>query len=238
MVVDENNVLSRFRPDTLEFSDVGQLNCPARSGAQPFSMAVARDQTAWVVYDSGELFRVNSTNAVCSATSYAPNQLGTTTFGMGFALDEMGGDNETLFVAAINTGGTASALDTITIPQLLLTPGPPVVGSPELTGTPDANLWGYFPTIMPPMIAQIDKATGALGTTFHLPTIGGGLQPQAWAFAAWGGDFWIFLWTQGDPSTDVYHFVPATGVFTRAIDNTGRHITGAGVSTCNDGLNG
>ena len=235
MVVDEDNTLSRFRPDTLQFFDIMKLNCPAPPGSFPFSMAVGRDQTAWVVYNTGQLFKADSVTGICSATSYQPGQMGTTNFGMGFALDQIGSDNETLFVAAGNALGTGSTLGTISIPQLRLSLIAPVQGNPELTGTPDTNLWGYFPTLSPPIVAQIGKTNGGLTNIFRLPAVG---SPQAWAFAAWGGDFWIFVWLNGAPSTDVFHLRPSDGSFTRAIQNTGRHIIGAGVSTCSDGLGG
>jgi hypothetical protein len=55
---------------------------------------------------------------------------------------------------------------------------------------------------------------------------------MAWAFAFWGGDFWIFLQRSQDTSTTVYRFVTATQTLSTVIANTGRTIVGAGVSTC------
>jgi hypothetical protein len=57
-------------------------------------------------------------------------------------------------------------------------------------------------------------------------------NPSAWAFAFWGGDFWVFLQRDTDPSTSVYHVNGTTGSMTTALSNTSRTIVGAGVSTC------
>ena len=56
--------------------------------------------------------------------------------------------------------------------------------------------------------------------------------PLAWAFAFWGGRFWIFLKRDSDASTYVYAMDATTGALTTALSNTGRTIVGAGVSTC------
>src|SRR5262245_57082217 len=49
-VVDSNNKLSSFDPSNKTFKDLGTLNCPAANGAQPFSMGVDRNATAYVLY--------------------------------------------------------------------------------------------------------------------------------------------------------------------------------------------
>ena len=55
---------------------------------------------------------------------------------------------------------------------------------------------------------------------------------DAFAFATWGGDFWVFIRTHGmGHSTDVYR-VTSTGHTTRVAVDTGMDVVGAGVSTC------
>jgi len=56
-------------------------------------------------------------------------------------------------------------------------------------------------------------------------------NPSAWAFAFWGGDFYIFLKRDTDNSTNVWHLT-AAGQVSKALNDTGRTIVGAGVSTC------
>ena len=106
-VVDESNELSQFDPTTKAFTDLGTLNCPAMFGATPFSMGVDRTATAWVLYDSGELFRVDTTSLACTATSWS-SELGLFEFGMGFSTDTAGGSTDTLFVAGGSMVDTSS----------------------------------------------------------------------------------------------------------------------------------
>jgi hypothetical protein len=80
-------------------------------------------------------------------------------------------------------------------------------------------------------VAKIDMQTGATLNPIRLPTLQG--SPAAWAFSHWGGDFWIFLQRQGEPSTTVWHLEPALGNrLTAAVPSSGMTIVGAGVSTC------
>src|SRR5687767_13270532 len=56
-VVDENNTFLSFDPATLQFAVLGTLSCPNTAGDNPFSMAVDRSATAWVLYASGRIFK-------------------------------------------------------------------------------------------------------------------------------------------------------------------------------------
>jgi len=112
------------------------------------------------------------------------------------------------------------------------TPVGNVTGWPELTGTGNAELWGWFPDESLPRVEQINKASGAPIKTYNLPTLAG--MPTAWAFAFWGGDFWIFLAKDDDTSSTVYQIDGANGTIktTTPVTSPGRMIVGAGVSTC------
>ncbi len=227
IVVDElTNMLSDFRPETLAFHDIGVLKCATFDPtATPFSMALGRDGNAWVLYSDGELFRVDVKTAVCQATRFTSGQMGFVTFGMGFVSDAPGSNLETMYIA-----GTANMqLASIDLPTLHVHPVGGLPGIPELTGTGDAELWGFFPAAGSTFVAQIDKATAATSNKIDIATLVG--DPAAWAFAHFGGSFWIFLQRQGEDSTSVYN-VTRDGMFSTALSNTGRHIVGAGVSTC------
>src|SRR5262245_19460050 len=108
-VVDNNNKLSSFDGATKTFKDLGTLSCPAASGAQPFSMGVDRNATAYVLYSgvnpltgavtSTEIFKVDTTqaNLPYTKTSFA----GTAEFkqfGMGFSTDSAMISTDTLFI--------------------------------------------------------------------------------------------------------------------------------------------
>ena len=234
--VDVDGRFASFHPDTLKFDDIGKLNCPASSGAIPFSMAVDRKPRAWVSYDSSEVFYVDTKNASCTATGFPHNQSGYSVFGMGFVSDTSGSANETLFVSGssdISTLASAGTLGSVNAQTLKISSIHSLSSAADLTGTGTGDLWGFFALAANPHVAKIDKATGSIGTTFSVP---GFSSSGAWAFAQWGGDFWLFLAdggaTGGYGDTTVYQLHTATGKVTAALKNTGRTIVGAGVSTC------
>jgi hypothetical protein len=233
-VVDEDMRFSSFdpRPATPVFTDLGTLSCPAPYGETPFSMSVDRSAIAWVLYSSGDLFRVDPATMSCTATAFQPGQQGLDLFGMGFASNSEGSNDETLFIAGgVGPGlGVGATLATIAFPGLGVSTVGTVSGWPELTGTGKATLWGFYPDTTPPIVAQIDKTSGAELTTFPLGSLQG--TPEAWAFAFWGGDFWVFLKRDVDNDTTVYRVNGTTGSMAPAVQNTGRKIVGAGVSTC------
>jgi hypothetical protein len=230
-VVDADLTFSSFDPKTQTFTDLGALDCPAKGGAVPFSMAVSRDAFAYVLYDDGELFKVSTATLDCTATAFAQSD-GFTQFGMGFSTDLAGGAVDTLFVAGGQAIGAQASLGTLDLGTFNAVPVGTIGGWPELTGTGDAKLWGFFPDLSggTPYVAQIDKATAHLGTTYMAGILGG--DPDAWAFAFWGGDFWVFLKLATDDSTNVWKMDAATGGVSPALTSTGRTIVGAGVSTC------
>ncbi|MBA3394072.1 MAG: hypothetical protein H0T89_15600 [Deltaproteobacteria bacterium] len=231
-VVDQNNTLSRFDPPTKVFTDLGQLNCPAGGGATPFSMGVDRSAVAWVLYSNGKLFRVETTVAglPCTQSAWA-TQSGLAQFGMGFSTDAAGGSTDTLFIAG-GTGPTQPTSQLARLSTSTFTPSPvgTVQGWPELTGTGNAELWGFFPNTSASRIVKLDKTTGAALTTFPLSGLSG--MPTAWAFAFHGGKFWVFLMKDLESATTVYQIDAATGVQDSFTRTTGRTIVGAGVSTC------
>lgn len=234
ITVDANHTISRFRPDTLTFTDIGRPSCPTGINDSAFSMAVARDGTAWVNFQSGNIFLIDTKTAACKPSGYAPGQLGFQNFGMAFSTDAVGSSAETLFVAPATFDLMGNPTDThlafIDTQTLLLQLIAPMNGDPELTGTGDARLWGFFPDTLNPTVAEIDKTTAMTTRVYPMPTLAG--TPNDWAFATWAGDFYIFLQRSTDASTNVFHLRASDGNVSVALQNTGRHIVGAGVSTC------
>ena len=236
-VVDENNTFSQFDPMTKTFHDLGTLNCPASGGATPFSMGVDRNAAAWVLFSDGELFHVDTTSSAltCTATGWHSSN-GLTQFGMGFSTDSAGGSTDTLFVAggASITGANNSTLAKLDTSAFTAQTVGSVTGWPELTGNSNAELWGWFPSdetgSTTPRVEQIDKTSGAPIKTYMLSSLTG--MPEAWAFAFWGGDYWIFLAKDFDVSTTVYQIDGATGTIKGMTPTSTRMIVGAGVSTC------
>ena len=245
-VIDQDGTFSSFTPNQSDvtksvFTDIGKLSCPAGNGYQPFSMSVDRGATAWVEYvDQGigglggsnpnKLFKVSTGNASCTATSFAGNQQGFNQFGMGFVSDAAMSTSETLFIAGGTTVGNATNLGTVDMTTLMVKKGNMLGGDPELTGTGLAELWGFFPVTSGNQMARvskIDKMSAAESNVIQLTTLTG--MAQDWAFAFYGGEFFVFLAPQGGATT-VYHVAP-TGLKDQ-LDTKTRHIVGAGVSTC------
>jgi hypothetical protein len=230
-VIDQfNNRFSRFDPATKTFQDLGSLSCPTMFGASPFSMSVDRNGFAWVLYSSGELFRVELAGLACTKTSWTA-QNGLKVFGMGFSTDQPGGTAETLFVGGgltqTQSSFTLAKIDTTTMAATSIGMEPAL---PEMTGTGNAELWGFFPEATNARVVQFDKATGAIVKTFMEPTLAGTMT--GYAFAHWGGDYWVFLIKNSELSSTVYQVDGTTGAIKSTTPATGRTIVGAGVSTC------
>jgi hypothetical protein len=238
-VVDQDRTLSSFNPALLgtsggPFVDLGRIQCPAQSGAEPFSMAVDRNATAWIVYDSGELFTVNVNQVplTCVKTTFA-RQNGVAKFGMGFVSNSAGSSDETLFISGsdLTSSLTTTKFGTLsTTPPYTVTVLGTLTGAPEISGTGDGKLWAFFPHVTPPKVSELSKTSGATLGGFTAQTLTG--SPRAWAFAFWGGDFFIFLERDNDLSTNVWKLDGQTGALTNVVPNSGRRIVGAGVSTC------
>ena len=238
-VVDTANTLSKFDPSTKTFTPVGNLSvCNPALGDQPFSMGVDRDANAYVLYASGLIYQVTgvaSGTLACTQTSWTSTaQL--TQFGMGFSTTEIGGTTDQLFIAGgqgVNTASNAT-LATLDVSSFQASPVGTITGWPELTGTSNAELWGFFPDATRPRIDKLNKATGTADVTYSLKAIKG--QPLAWAFAAYGGDLWVFLEKDVETSTTVYQIGgpddAAPGTIKSMTEAGGREIVGAGVSTC------
>lgn len=234
-VVDVNNQLSTYDPVSRTFGDKGLLNCPVSGGGTPFSMGIDRNAGAWVLFSSGELFQVDTETLACTkATGWQPGGPSglLQVFGMGFSTDAAGGTTDTLYIA----GGfgpsieDTSALNTLNTTTLQPTPVGTVQEWPELTGTGDAELFGFFPSETSPRIQKLDKTNGSALQTFPLATLQG--FPMSWAFAFFGGSFHVFLERDTDGATSVYEVNAQSGQITNTLNTGNRHIVGAGVSTC------
>jgi hypothetical protein len=220
-VVDSDNTLYTFDPPTKAFEVVGVVNCG--NGSSPYSMAVTREAVAYVLFQNGDIFEVSTADASCTATPYVTGQAGFGVFGMGYASDGEGSTEETLYVA--NDASLASIGDDWIIDVI-----GSISGDPELTGNGLGELWGFFPQSTVVHISRIDKASAAESGTLDLTSLSNGAS--AWAFAYWGGAFYVFYQADADPSTNVYRVQADDGQIETWMQNTGRRIVGAGVSTC------
>jgi hypothetical protein len=234
-LVDSGNALLRFEPDSGTLTQIGTLACP--TSGSPFSMAVDRQATAYVLHNDHRIYQVSTVDASCSATSYVPDQMGLELFGMGFVSEAEGSEVEHLFVAGgpeLGIGGGSSTLGRIDLPGWSVSRLGGVTGSPELTGTGTGELWGFFPDSTPMAVRQLDKSDGATLQEIDVSSIDstGFGGASAWAFAFWGGRYYVFYQGLLDSSTGIYRVTPDTRRVEPVRTNIGYRIVGAGVSTC------
>lgn len=234
-LVDSGNALLRFEPDTVTITSIGMLACAP--GSTPFSMAVDRNATAYILHQDHRIYAASTADASCTSTPFVADQMGLELFGMGFVSNAPGSADETLFIAggsALGIGSGRSTLAYMTTADWTLSGIGPVDGSPELTGTGTAELWGFFPDATPMAVRQIDKTNGATLREIDVSVVdtSGFGGAQAWAFAFWGGRYYIFYMGLLDTSTSIWRVDPATSGVDPVRMNIGYRIVGAGVSTC------
>lgn len=224
--VDADGRFSRFDPRTLTYLEIAALNCP--TVANPYSMNVDQNATAWVIFGGGQLFRVDTATGACSATSFQPNQLGFSTFGMGSVFDSMTGV-DTLFIA------TSSQLGTIAFPSLMVTRvGPIPLNNAELAGTGDGQLWAFAPANGGGIarLVRLDPTNSMALEQYDLPNLN---STGGWAIKFFGGAFFVFVgsdvWKIERSSLDPRFPAPTTPPV-KVLTSPGRDIVGAGNSTC------
>lgn len=231
-VISNSHQLYSFDPATNATKLIGNIACPAGIGETPFSMAVDRKGVAYILFTDERLYRVSTLNAACLSTSYVPRQSNFGLFGMGFATndDGAGGPTELLYVHGDRRNNSASGLARIDVTNFKLTPvGDPNVEHAELTGTGGGALYAFYKrslTSPPSYIGQVDTTDGQITGEKRLDTID---QGQGWAFAFWGGDFYMFHAPTG--STVVTRYRPANDTVAQ-VATFPSIIVGAGVSTC------
>jgi hypothetical protein len=225
LISSEGDLLSFYPPNFL-FTTVGQINCPGAGAQTPFSMGVERSGAAYTVFTDGRLFRVNTRNAACQATPYASGQSGFTTFGMGYAGDQV---SEKLYVSD-NVGGSGLATINTTTFRLSTIGNfrPALPQRCELTGTGAGELYAYCidENTTGGVVALIDRTNARVVAADRVKV---GDVSNAFAFAAWGGKFYMFNSPGG--GTTVTEFDPATKL-ERIVATHPSTVVGAGVSTC------
>jgi hypothetical protein len=244
-VIGLQNTLYSFDPGAGTFTLLGPIACPGSLGSQPFSMAVDRLGSAYVIFSQNSieataLYRVSTKTAECTKTRYNAAANGRLTFGMGFVanLDDVDAGDE-LFLAldlghgSLDTNGELASLDTTTFEEKRIALFNPPVDSAELTGTGDGRLFAFSPSTRAgeSFIAQIEPETANVIAKDMLPDV---VQGAGWAFGFWGGAFYTFT-TPGphDPTTVVSRFDPISKTLTQVAPGpVGDTIVGAGVSTC------
>ncbi len=241
-VVDDEDTLYRFDPqiqDVSAFTTVGTMSC---GSGQPNSMSVGRDGYAYVLFGDYDpfsgtwtcdgVYKVDIQTAEClGKTPFSCGSGGFEKFGMGFATLGPNTTEDQLYIGNSDSAELGT-LDVATGAVQLIGNLPNQGG--EFTGNANGELWGFFPYEDPPAVLYLDKSNASVNQRVELDTLPpiGAYSSAAWAFAFWGGDFFVFY--QVDPpdsSTNVYKLAPE-GQFGLYIADTGLRVVGAGVSTC------
>jgi hypothetical protein len=231
----QNRELVAFHPPDRSLTDVGLVACSVVGGPneggipRPFSMSIDRGGVAWVLYDDGTLHALDLETMDCESTPFTPNQLESfERFGMGFASDGPGSESETLYLSSFNPGDGIGWLDFPAWAVRRVGFYDKRKGAAELTGTGKGELWGLFLSV-PAAIAQLDKQNADFISLTELPgvTIG-----SAWAFAFWGGDFYLFTAPVNAANSRVDRWRPGMTTVEPVLEDAGLVIVGAGVSTC------
>jgi hypothetical protein len=228
--VDNLSRLYSFDPRKLPgdpFHPVGKLQCGERQTLN--SMAVDRSGVAWLGYHGGTVYRASIIDAHCSAAGAVPRGA-PTQFGMGFASDGPDATTEKLFVAGGAGTKSLAVLDTSTFPLTWNAVAPfDQPEHPELTGTGDGRLFAYFPSPGLGFVVEIDRVTAKeIGERWVLE--GTGSRVTAFAFAHWGGVFYVFFTAERVSSVQAVHMKSRKQE--RVVTGLPMIIVGAGVSTC------
>jgi hypothetical protein len=249
--VDESGALLRFDPTLLggpnPIQSLGTPSCtPGASltGTDPavvVSMSVDRIGTVWVLYSSGELFTIDPASLACAATNFEPQQTGWNLFNLAFA-GPGGPSTQSIYIDGgtidLSTPGGFALIDRGSLRvQALGSLAGAADGSVALAGTGDLQLFGlYLAFASTSHIRQIDRTSGAiLPTALTVSGVFDG-NTVAWAFAHWGGKFWIFA-TRLDPvssaqTTSLWSVDRVSGMQQMQIASVAYTPISAGSSTC------
>lgn len=223
--------LYSFYPPDGTFRLIGNIACPASPGATPFSMAVDRRGTAYVLFTDERLYRVSTRTAACTATAYRPRQSDFGVFGMGFATIN-GGPQEALFIAGDDRTDGAEGLARIDPATFQLRPigqfSRPIRMA-ELTGTGDGRLFAFYRKGLESPPSYIGEVNPSSGRLVGEKALAGVDQGQGWAFAFWGGDFYVFHAPTGNSIVSRYR---PSDDSVRQVASLPTIVVGAGVSTC------
>lgn len=226
-VVDDRHNLLSFDPKKLPddpFHPIARLDC--EQAQTPFSMGVDRMGIAWVLYRSGTLYRVSIIDGKCMQGRKPTG--GPQLFGMGFVSDGPGATTEKLYVAAFEAKDFGILDVSQKAPSWLVRGQLADRQNPELSGTGAGKLFGFFPDDGG-FVSEIDPASGKLlGTRILVGAPRGDVG--AWAFAHWGGKFYVFVTIENNSM--VFEVDGKARTSKRVLENLPREIVGAGVSTC------
>lgn len=229
-----------FDPSDLSWTFITDVDCGGMTST--FSMGVSRKGRAWVQYTDGDLYTVDlkDPGGACKDPGFVPGAEKFPNFGMAFVTNDAADHCDKLYAhSGISPGIDGPGVGALGVidPQTLVLSEIVAIDSGwgELTGTGDGRLFA-FEGDTETYIREYDKSTGAILGTWPLPGLA---SPGAFAFAYWGGDFYLFVSKTQDiegPSLVLHlDFDESDGngvALTTVVESAPISIVGAGVSTC------
>ena len=240
-VLSDGGTIWSFDPAEELFARVADVACGGMSST--FSMGVSRKARAWIQYQSGDLYTVDLNDPgdpiKCLDPGFSPpGDPRFSNFGMAFVAEGLADPCDQLYAHTATDpegiGPGVGALGVIDRQSLKLE----VVAAidyawGELTGSGDGRLFAYAGSA-PPLLFEYDKASGATLGALPLPSL---KSDSAFAFAWFGGDFYLF--SDPDPFGSVsqvwhldYDGSEGGGQALTLLGTAPIRIVGAGVSTC------
>lgn len=221
MVDRDRKSLHLFDPSTGGITDLGVLDCSI--WGTPTSMGVSRDGVGYVRYNTDDVYMFDVETMHCEETSYYES-FGA--FGMGYATQEKDTWRDDLYLANKKTLARANT-STWTFEEL-----GPLPSQAELTGNAAGELWGFLPLEIPAALVHLNKTNATELQRIHLDWFPEPKSIDMFAFATWGGEFYLFVRTYGLGETTNIYRVTHDGAVDLLQENIGLNIVGAGVSTC------
>lgn len=233
LILTEGKGLYRYMPLSRTFVKLAQVGCPVSPQQQPNSMAVDHHGVSWLNYHPAYaadrvLFKVNAKITSCTHTAFSAAKTNFTAFGMAFVPDGPAGNTEKLYIVGHSAQKNPYQLAVVDTQKLTVK----VIGkidyytpSPELTGTPNGELYAYYPGTVNEMVVQLDKQTGKKLKVWKLaglPTVN-----NSFHFVYWRGHFYIFTSTY--QNSWVKRLDPTTGKVEHQLTNLKLYVVGAGV---------
>lgn len=239
-VLSDDAELWSYDPLTNNFAFVGGFQCNFEAGT--FSMGVDRNGIAWVMFQSGDLYTIDVNNPnMCVDPGYVPGGNGFQLFGMAFVSESVENPCDRLYGNTYSGGfgfqegpnfGTLGEMDPDALTMSAI--GFTNYDGAELTGTGDGRLF-EFAGVNPAKLIELDKADASVIDILPLGTLE---LTNAFAFAHFGGDFYMFTENDTAVASQVTHLDydddDMTGMQELEVVESDApiRIVGAGVSTC------
>jgi hypothetical protein len=247
-LLSDTGVLWTFDPDTLEFEELGAVECPTTGW--PTAMAVDRQGGALLAYvvdpvgagvpPTIETFAIELGDPSACEAAVLPLPDDRMLAGTGYASASAADPCDDLYLfarSAVDDAPGTSAIARVDDDGNWVELGAAPWMSAQLSGTGDGRLFAFAfaagdeGNFGEASLVELDKNDAAVVEAVDVPQ---GSDGDSMAFAFWGGDAWFF--TDGWHDTSVVrrldHDGSDGGGTSVVVDETPMRIMGAGVSTC------